>query len=295
MPNLDMNSKYTLEILSHSEAKEQIKTVYSEDRKSIQYEGGNEVSIRNSSESTIDIQREITKCRLQYDFGTSSFNTFKDKIENIRKTTPVEYKPRIIMFLGYNINGGEPFETAELTGNKYTGNNALVNAYATLTDNYYLSAIRPLLYNYSLTFTALSRNVSIYGDPPQRAILNHSGYLTEMEQGIFNNYVKTQFPYQYHLPAIYYTDYLDLRSKAANASILFAGSSTDRYKLIYLLTAAFPEMYPGQYEIELRYVFPDGSAGTAGKFLYSYKMPDLNKLRYPVDILNPKERVIMSR
>jgi hypothetical protein len=297
MPDLALNSKYTLEILSRSEVKEQ--TSYSEERETIQYGSENEVSIRSSSESSVNIQREITKCRLKYDFGTSRFNTFNDKIKNIVKTTPYDTKLfSILLSIGYRIDEGEPFESVELTGTKYTDNKALVNAYATLTDYYYLSKMKPLLYeNYPLRLYGSSskypvyfnRDISIYGVPPKGAIFKHSGYLTEVERGIFTNYAKTQFPYLYYLPYVYYADFYDLRNRIAKANVIVRLLNR-QYN--YLLETSFPQMYPGIYEIELRYVFPDGNMGTTGNFSYSYQTSDLDKLKNPVDILNPNERTI---
>jgi hypothetical protein len=290
MPDLALNSKYTIEILSHSKEQEQVSISHSEERKTIQYQGENEVSIRKSDESTDVRQREITKCRLKYDFNTSQFNTFKNKIENIRKTTPSYSYHRFISgnnlktmpILSYNIEEGEPFESVELTGTEYTGSKALVNAYATLTDYYYMSKIKPLLYekyplivysSITLKNMRVSNNIlvilsdrdpSIYGVPPKNAIFR----LTMETERRINNYATTMFPYQYGLPSVYYSDFIDLRNQIANKSIL----SRNIYD--YLLKASFPEMPSGEYEIELRYIFPDGNMGTASKFLYSYKIPD---------------------
>jgi len=250
MPALDLNTKYTLEILGYEK--------------------------ETNKESVISI--------LKYDFTTSSFNTFRDKINGVNKTTPSweeTNKSRSsnlvvvsVPSLYYEINGGEPFESVELTGTRYTGYKALVSASATLSDNFYQSKIKPLLYEeYPLTvqFYVLgikryvsvplnNRETSILGVPPVKAV----SILTELERGIN---AKKFFPYKYNLLQTYYEDYLNLRNLIANFSILLS----NKKEYAYLLESSFPATFPGMYEIELRYTFPNGSTGTSGKFTYSYK------------------------
>jgi hypothetical protein len=284
LPKLDLNTQYSLEILSHE--KEQHKIETAEKRTTEQYDGGNEVSIRDYSENKQTIQAETINSLLQYNFGTSSFNTFKDKINGVKKTKPL-LKESVIQIMSkkvrpslrYGINGGEPFESVELTGTKYTGNKALVSAYATLADHFYRTQINPLLYiqypivllsngTYVSITVSASRNSSIYGVPPVKAIGIIPEYLAEIEQGVFNNKAKTLFPYEYNLFNIYYHDFIELRSKFTDYYLSLPISNVRKY--LYLLEYPFPEISTGNYEIELRYIFPNGSPGSSAKFSYSF-------------------------
>jgi hypothetical protein len=310
LPQLNLNTKYTVEILGHE--KEEVKIGNDEKRTNIQYDTANKVSIRDYSANELIVQKETVVTLLKYDFKTSSFNTFRDKMNGMNKTTPLWEETELIniiisAFFGpslrYKINGGEPFENVELTGNKYTGNKALVSAYATLSDNFYQSKIKPLLYEkYPIRLQqidpqspnrqqliTLSRDVLKYGFPPVKAVNVLYEYLTEVEQGIFNNNAKMFFPYRYDLFIIYVSDFLDLRNQLANAYVLY-----NRKDYAYLLESSFPAISPGIYEIELKYVFPNGNSGTSSKFTYLYKFNFIDAPKYDVSKNDVnKTRIIM--
>jgi hypothetical protein len=275
MPKLDLNTQYSLEILSRE--KEQHKIETAEKRTAKQYGSENEVSIRDYSENRQIIETETVSSLLKYDFRTSRFNTFRDKMNGVNKTAALTQGSYTVFSpsLRYGINGGEPFESVELTGTKYTGNKALVSAYATLTDNFYQSKIKPLLYEkYSVKVQywilkkviGFSRDVSVYGVPPVRAVVVIPEYLAETERGIFTNNAGTLFPYEYNLFKIYYCDFSDLRNEIADCIPLY-----NRKDYAYLLESSFPAVPAGNYETEFRYIFPNGNTGTSARFLYLWE------------------------
>jgi hypothetical protein len=276
MPDIDKNSKYTFDILSFAEASETSQDT--ERRKTVALETedseNNAVSMRDAKAGEV-IQGDAGQSRLSYVFATSAHSTLKEKVENIIKTDPYvwrygEHDDEKNMgsnyYLQYNISDGEPFDITELTGTSFSANKPLVDVYATLTDNYYISQIKPVIYaSYPLkgiTFT--HRNPVTLGVPPARAITLLSKYLTEIERGILNNYAKKIFPYRYDLERAYYLDFVNLREQVVNRYL-----HTEQYMdYSYLMNASFPQIANGYYDIELRYVFPDGTKGSVGKFTY---------------------------
>jgi hypothetical protein len=232
------------------------------------------VSLRDAKAGDV-IQGDAGKSRLSYAFATSAYSTFSEKVSNINKTDPYVWRygenddekdMGTNYYLQYNINGGEPLDLVEMVGSTYSANRPMVDVYATLVDSFYLYRIKPLLYaQYPLNgITFTHRTPTVLGVPPARAVPILSRYLTEVEYGIFNNFVRQMFPYRYDLERAYYLDFINLREQVVNKFL-----NTDKYQnFSYLMEASFPQIAQGHYVIELRYILPDGTKGSACKFTY---------------------------
>jgi hypothetical protein len=276
MSGIEKSSSYTFDIVSFAEASESNRDT--ERRKTVELstddKENNSVSMRDAKAGDA-IQGDAGKNRLSYTFATSAYSTLKEKVESITKTDPYVWRygenadekdMGSDWYLQYNINGGEPFDVAELVGVTNSSNKPLIDVYATLSDNYYKSKIKPLLYtSYPLNgITFTHRNPDIFGVPPARAVMLLSKYLTAVEQGNLTGVVKQIFPFRYDLSRVYHQDFSNLRERVTNKYL-----HTEQYKnYAYLMNASFPQLDYGDYEIQLRYVFPDGTKGSIGKFTY---------------------------
>jgi hypothetical protein len=276
MPTIDKSSAYTFNLLSFALASETGQDT--ERRKTVELETedreNNDVTVRDAQAGET-IRGDAGKSLLSYGFASSAYSTFKDKVENVKKTNPYvwrygehehEQNMGTDYYLQYNIAKGEPFDVAELVGTSWSGNKSLVDAYATLIDNYYQVQVKPLVYaKYPLdgmTFT--HRNPAVFGVPPARALMILSAYLTQIEQGIMNDVAASVFPYRYDLQRAYHMDFLNLREQVVGRYV----NSPEYSKYNYLMEASFSRIFSGEYEIELRYRFPNGKQGSAGKFTY---------------------------
>jgi hypothetical protein len=270
MPEIPKDSKLGFNILSFAiagettEAEEKRVAVNLENDDS---ESGNEVSRREAQAEDL-VQTDNGTSILSYEFGTSSYDTFKEKVENTKRTkAAVDYEydeteDRHI-YLYYKINGGEPFDPIEFSGNTYTGNKPMVEAIATLTDSFYMYKIYPLIYGGNFgNFTFTNRNTAIFGVPPAKAVTIMVNYLTEIEQEKYDNIVTKYFPYKYELPRIYKQDFISVRTQIANSSV----STYNKYS--YFMAESFPQIWQGYYHINIKYTLPDGTKGSSATFEY---------------------------
>lgn len=227
-----------------------------------------EISIEGKQASAAT-RTDLGKELLAYDFSTSRYNTFSEKIGNIEKGSAAVNKisSDVLMF-EYETIGMEPFDIVELTGTDYTAGVPLIEASAALDDYFYREKIYPLLYrDYPVdgTFRLTSREEALYGVPPAKALPLMSKYLNELESGSKAGLITRRFPYYYNLPAVYKSDFLDIQKQVINTYLFNASNMT----LQKYLNATFPFISAGGYRIGLQYRMPDGSKGTASQFEYT--------------------------
>ena len=200
---------------------------------------------------------------LVYDFNTSSFDTFRDKIRNIDvfsnlSSIDVDDDNRIIqtsMSLIQRINTNEVFDITELKGTNFTGGEPLIVALAKLDDTYYLRDIYPMLYaNYphvggSIT---VNRDTEKIGVPPKEAVEPISWYLTKLENDDIDSFVNTYNPYRYNTMHYYNQDYEDLGYQILNSEESWW--LNPQYKK--MITEVFPIIRRGSYKTNFKYVLP---------------------------------------
>ncbi|MCG8207860.1 hypothetical protein [Tenacibaculum finnmarkense] len=203
--------------------------------------------------ATKDGEREL----LTYNFRTSQYDTFKDKMDDM-KTNNDLYKYVIDPYqltLIAKIDRQEPFDLLELRGNKYSGNAPLVVVRAVLDDSYYKNQIYPLLYhNYPLMGKIkVSRDTNKIGVPPVEAVEPISWYLDNLEDG-YTNDISFYNPYRYNLTYYYYEDYEDLRYQLVSLKPAINWQSNPRFEK--MIIKAFPSMRRGKYKTTFKYVLP---------------------------------------
>jgi len=216
----------------------------------------NDIQVANNKAAGIVISNK-PHVFLTYNFGTSMYNSFKEKM--FSKTVKHSLYEIILSDVGAlqaDVNSSEIFDQAELSGSDYTGNVPLVQPIATLNDDWFKQDINPLVYaDYpSLPNFTISRDTTLLGLPPARAIDIMSWYQQLSLSSPDNSILKTRMPYRYYLGYYYKADFSDLQYKVVNQYIQQPSSvpvSVQRF-----ITRTFPIMRTGKYKVMYRYILP---------------------------------------
>ena len=221
-----------------------------------------------SRKATAQDRTDIGKTLLAYDFASSRYSTFKQKIDNIVKGSAavVKLDSDVLMF-EYETVGMEPFDLADLTGTDRTENKPLIAVAATLNDYFYTGKVRPLLYeDYPVQgqVNITNRDETIYGTPPVKALPIMTTYLNQIENNNFTGLATRRFPYHYNLPQVYKFDFIDLQSQVINKYM----SSPNNPAYQRFVKATYPFISAGDYKINMQYIMPGGVTGTTSTFDY---------------------------
>ena len=228
---------------------------------------GNTMEVKQNLAQSVSVDGEIE--RITYAFKTSTYKTFKDKINAIVTTDYFWHKvDSKVLLLSNKLRDNKGFDLVELVGNEYTDHQPLVTVTATLEDRYFTEDIHPLLYrdfeNHSQF--QLDRDISIYGFVPAKAVPVMTNYLTGLENNIDHSWRRTTFPYWYCLMDLYSQDYLDLYNKVTNAYVDGGlGASDPAYNLI---GKTLPYMRTGEYRIQVQYILPGNVSGSAKEYKF---------------------------
>lgn len=208
---------------------------------------------------------------LQYNFNTSQYNTFQEKMAAKRpKQTLVEIIYSDVHALQSLNTPTEPFDEIEIIGNAKTLNVPLINAEAILDDSYYKNEIYPLIYKgYPLEgIITVNRNTNELGIPPTKGVETLAWY----QDYIINNpnsfMLKEYLPYRYNLPFYYKNDFLDVRYKVVN-NFVNTRNQAMITKYDYIINGQFPYIKQGTYNIKLNYVLPGGQLGSSSIFTFN--------------------------
>lgn len=226
-------------------------------------------SIINNNKAENLLRTDIGKNILSFDFKTSIYSLFKDKMQTVqtRQTITQRIASDVISMRLAISNMKESFDLAELTGTTFTNYQPLVQPVAVASDSYYTNSIYPLLYQqYPLgNITISARDTAVYGLTPVRALTIAGSYLSMITQENYSNSeVLDYLPYVYDLPRVYKSDFLDLQSQIVN-KYLGTRQQADYKKFI---EGYFPFITNGDYEVDYRYVLPDGKIGSSFKVKY---------------------------
>lgn len=213
---------------------------------------------------------------LLYNFNTSEYSTFSDKINAKTMTQPiVEIIYSDVHALLTKHNATEPFEAMELNGNVYTEAEPLLTIEAVLDDNYYQNEIFPLVYQgYPLEnqFT-VDRDISILNLPPTKAVETVTWYESYLESDPNSILLKERLPYRYNLPFYYKQDFIDIQYKVVNAYLHDTNlyqSQIQQYN--YIVNGVFPYIKQGNYNTTIIYTLPGGLTGSSTN--YNFNKPN---------------------
>ncbi|WP_109852755.1 hypothetical protein [Aquimarina sp. AU58] len=230
----------------------------------------NTLEIRKNNAQNVIKEGEIE--RLSYEFKSSEYKTFAAKVKDISVTDNDWGKiTSDVVYLTSKIKNHEGFDIVELRGNKYSEKKSLVVVESTLKDEYLIEDIDPILYRYygiSKKYT-ISRDPSILGFIPKRALPISSNYITSLEHGVDLNWRAINFPYRYNLPEVYKVDYLDVRNKVMNDYVDGVIPAND--PALQILDSEYLFMRYGNYNVKLTYMLPGGITGSSA--YYKFKNP----------------------
>ncbi|MDM1398062.1 hypothetical protein HX049_12865 [Myroides odoratimimus] len=239
-------------------------------------EEGNEITVTQKQAEVVLSDGEVD--RLSYEFATSKYKTFTDKMKRIKTTSynfGVKYSDAIS--LENAISSEEPFEAIELVGSSFTDGKPLLQPEAVMDDKYFIMDINPFLYaNYPLEgkYTFTHRDTQEYGVVPSKALFIRSYYLMSADRNVNKNWRMSYFPYTYNLGLVYKEDWVNLTNQMVNDAIDKPISSSSVY--YELLRKRFEFMRHGDYNIKVNYVLP----GEKQKVEYKYKYRNLNEFRF---------------
>lgn len=263
IPTVKNQTRYTTTIvsLSQDEAKsvsEGATTSLLDDK-----EEGN-IDLENK-QATAEIRTDLGAVLLSYDFSSSRYSTLKQKIDNINKTqaTAAVISSDVLMF-GYEAEGMEPFDLADLVGTKHTDNKPLIDVEATLDDYFYKQKIYPLVYQDYPIFGKIHvkrDNVETIGVPPSKALPLRIEYMNRIEQGVFDILTERRFPYYYNLPAVYKEDFVDLQYQIINTQMRTGGATYEKF-----LKGSYPFISSEKYRMKMQYIMPGDLKGSSTIF-----------------------------
>jgi hypothetical protein len=209
---------------------------------------------------------------LQYNFNTSQYNSFKEKMDAKRpRQTLVEIIYMDVHALQSLNQSTEPFDEIELIGNSKTLNKPLVSVEAILDDSYYLNEIYPLIYKgYPLeNELKFDRDIAILGLAPIKAVETLAWYQDYIINNPSSFMLKEYLPFRYNLPFYYKQDFKDLRYKIVNKYVNSSNQSMVQ-KYDYIIQGEFPYLKQGTYKIKLNYILPGGQAGTSSGSIFTF-------------------------
>lgn len=273
MPKLQTNSGYKVSFFSKpikTNAKE--KEMGTENIKRTQEEGNDYEVLQKQSQS---LSKDGVIERLAYDFNTSKYKTFNEKIKAIKVSHYnfiIQYSD--VISLANNLQKSEPFEVVDLVGNEYSKKKPLIAVEATLQDAYFKQYINPTFYS-QLPIAGkyqLRRDTKEWGLIPSKAISIDNKYLTNVQNEIFSQGVENYFPYQYDLALAYKMDFVDIINQISNdvSKGIVPFSSPARQ----FLKNTFTPMRKGDYYIKLTYTLPGDKKSSEALQMYKNPIDD---------------------
>jgi hypothetical protein len=209
---------------------------------------------------------------LTYNFNTSEYNTFNDKMVAKR---PIQTLTEILYIDVHALqalhNSTEPFDEVELIGSSKTLFSPLISVEAVLDDTYYLNGIYPLIYAGYLLEPEFSfdREVSVLGVPPSKGVEILSWYEDYLTNSPNSALLRNYLPYRYNLPFYYKLDFIDLRNKIVNKYVN-TSNTTMINKYNYIINGTFPYISNGAYHVKFNYILPGGISGNSTGTIFTF-------------------------
>jgi len=233
---------------------------------------GNSVEVRNREITTTAEKEAITEI-LAYEFSTSQYNTFKEKVaDKIADQYLLDPIHSNVHALQVDVIPSERFGKEEILGGDYTDGKPMITRQAVLSDSYYNEVINPLIYKgYPLepTFT-IDRDVSELGLPPKKGVDLLTWYISDLEAHPNYSLLDRRIPYRYNLPFYYKQDFIDIQYKVVNAYLHQPQkyqAQIDTYN--YIINGVMPPIRSGDYKVRFQYILPGNIPGTSQIFNYN--------------------------
>jgi hypothetical protein len=228
-----------------------------------------------NAQASAGSKSNVSKSLLDYAFGTSKYNTFVEKIEDLKnRGYIVEIIYGDVHAIHYLTKTYEVFNEAELYGTAFTDSQPLITAEAILDDAYYTQKIYPLIYqNYPLggTISLTNRNPNDLGFPPAKSIDIPAYYRSYLQQQPNSEFVNQRLPFRYNLPLAYKKDFIDLQNQAINRYLIPTVNWEKYNQYQYLINGTFPFIPKGNYKIKLTYSLNEGAFSSTIERVYNVK------------------------
>lgn len=269
LPVLQTSKQYNMSLMTLQEKKD-VNTNLSENYENQSSDADNSIQVKsNRLNGTIAGGQNIEL--LTYDFKTSQYNTFQEKMAAKKpKQTLVEIIYTDVHALQSLNNSSEPFDETEILGNSKTLYKPLVSVEPVFDDNYYTNEIFPLVYRgYPLEpDLKLDRNTDASGFLPVKGVEVLAWYQDYLINNPNSFMLKEYLPYRYNLPYYYKEDFIAIRYKVIN-KYLNTNNQAMIQKYNYIINGTFPYIKKGTYNIRLKYILPGGQIGTTSVFAFN--------------------------
>ena len=218
------------------------------------------------------ISNEMEQSILKYDFTTSQYATFREKMRSVKVRDNLAIDAGVALLLGANVQGKEAFDEAEVIGVEKTQYKPLLTLRSDLKEEYFRGAVLPLVYEgYPYGNIHLSeREEQPIGVPPYRAFSPSQNYLSALHSESVNLSLY-HFPFTFDASLVSYNDYRDLQNRIINSRDAVTPQVYNRFVM-----GSLPVLKKGKYQTTISYVLPDGTVTNSVDFIYTNQL-NLNK------------------
>ena len=211
--------------------------------------------------------------RLEFNFRTSRYNTFKEKVRSMDINDYFTYIDGAsnVAQLELSINKFEPFDINEVVGTNYTASQPMISGVASKDNVYFEEEIYPLLYkNYPLdNDIRVNRDENVLGIPPMKNIKPSISYRYYLQDDPDNEYLTERFPFRWNIAAAYKQDFVHLQYVVVNRYLntgTIDMAAYERFK--YIMDGIFPYINVEKYQVEFQYALPSKASGNKIKLDY---------------------------
>ena len=262
LPQLKTSKAYRLELSYRPQEQSTTKTEATEASQSAE-RGDSSLHI-GGDKARAQLNTELEQSILSYNFSTSRFATFTEKIKSLRQREELALDAGEAITLGVDVQGKEAFDEAEVIGVASTQQRPLLSLQTELQEDYFTGTVLPLVYS-GYPYGAIrltNRDEDAIGVPPYRAFSPSQTYLSKLGDGSLR-VASFRFPFTYDAGLVAYRDYRDLQGSIVNS---LGQVSPDVYRRFIFGT--LPVLKYGKYKAWISYVLPDGSVSSRVEYFF---------------------------
>jgi len=272
LPELRRQTEYTLD-LAYSAAQKDMANDNKKSSEIKEIKDNDDFSGQIGGDKAIaKISNEMEQSILEYDFTTSQYATFRDKMRSVKVRDNLAIDAGVALLLGANVQGKEAFDEAEVMGVEKTQYKPLLSLRSDLKEEYFRGTVLPLVYEgYPYGNIHLSeREEQPIGVPPYRAFSPSQDYLSALHSESVNLSLY-HFPFTFDTSLVSFNDYRDLQNTIINSRDAVTPQVYNRFVM-----GSLPVLKKGKYQTTISYVLPDGTVTGSVDFIYTNQL-NLNK------------------
>ncbi len=272
LPDLKKQTEYALDLSYSATPKDNTST-------SVKYSKSSEMNNNEDFSGHIGgnkagamIYNDLEQSILTYQFATSLYETFRDKMNGVKVRNDVALDAGVALTLGAEVQSKESFDEAEVIGVEKTQYRPLLSLRSDLSEAYFTNTVLPLVYEgypYG-DIRLVGREELPIGIPPYRAFSPSQNYLSLLQSGSVNLSL-FRFPFTFDASLVSFNDYRDLQS-----SIINNRESVTPQVYAKFVSGSLPILKKGRYKSIMSYILPDGTTTSNYEFIYTNQL-NLNK------------------